>query len=130
MMLQIKNYDGGRFVDGASTFSDVDPTTGATVAEVHEADAPRADPVRRRGRAVRLANDTDYGLAAAVRTSDLRRGHRVAQRMDVGIAWVNTWFLRDLRSPFGGTGLSGIGREGGRHPLDFSTATTNVCVAL
>ncbi|MCH6171777.1 2-hydroxymuconic semialdehyde dehydrogenase [Pseudonocardia alaniniphila] len=80
--------------------------------------------------AVHLANDTDYGLAAAVWTSDLRRGHRVAQRMDVGIAWVNTWFLRELRSPFGGTGLSGIGREGGRHSLDFYTETTNVCVAL
>jgi aminomuconate-semialdehyde/2-hydroxymuconate-6-semialdehyde dehydrogenase len=80
--------------------------------------------------AVRLANDTEYGLAAAVWTSDLRRGHRVAARMDVGIAWVNTWFLRELRSPFGRTGLSGIGREGGRHSLDFYTETTNVCVAL
>ena len=80
--------------------------------------------------AIALANDTDYGLAAAVWTTDLSRGHRVAQRMDVGIAWVNTWFLRELRSPFGGTGLSGIGREGGRHSLDFYTELTNVCVAI
>ena len=50
--------------------------------------------------------------------------------MDTGISWVNTWFLRELRSPFGGMGLSGIGREGGRHSLDFYTETTNVCVAL
>ena len=49
--------------------------------------------------------------------------------MRVGIAWVNTWFLRDLRSPFGGVGLSGIGREGGEHSLDFYTEPTNVCVA-
>ncbi|MGB3376517.1 MAG: 2-hydroxymuconic semialdehyde dehydrogenase [Microbacterium sp.] len=80
--------------------------------------------------AIALANDTEYGLAAAVWTDDLSRGHRVAQRMKVGISWVNTWFLRDLRSPFGGVGLSGIGREGGRHSLDFYTESTNVCVQL
>jgi aminomuconate-semialdehyde/2-hydroxymuconate-6-semialdehyde dehydrogenase len=80
--------------------------------------------------AVALANDTEYGLAAAVWTQDLGRGHRVAQRMNVGISWVNTWFLRDLRSPFGGVGLSGIGREGGEYSLEFYTETTNVCVQL
>ncbi len=80
--------------------------------------------------AVALANDTEYGLAASVWTTDLSRGHRVAQRMRVGMAWVNTWFLRDLRSPFGGVGLSGIGREGGDHSLDFYTQPTNVCVQL
>jgi aminomuconate-semialdehyde/2-hydroxymuconate-6-semialdehyde dehydrogenase len=79
---------------------------------------------------VRLANDTDYGLAASVWTSDLERGHRVAQRMDVGLAWVNSWYLRDLRAPFGGGGLSGIGREGGRHSLHFYSQPTNVCVRL
>jgi aminomuconate-semialdehyde/2-hydroxymuconate-6-semialdehyde dehydrogenase len=80
--------------------------------------------------AIALANDTDYGLASSVWTTDLSRGHRVAQRMNVGISWVNTWFLRDLRSPFGGVGLSGIGREGGEHSLDFYTEPTNVCVQL
>ncbi|MGR0318872.1 2-hydroxymuconic semialdehyde dehydrogenase [Agromyces sp. ZXT2-3] len=80
--------------------------------------------------AVALANDTDYGLAAVTWTTDLTRGHRVAQRMRVGMSWVNTWYLRDLRSPFGGVGLSGIGREGGRHSLEFYTEPTNVCVQL
>ncbi len=80
--------------------------------------------------AIALANDTEYGLAAAVWTSDLKRGHRVAQAMRVGMAWVNTWFLRDLRSPFGGVGLSGIGREGGVHSMHFYTEPTNVCVQL
>ncbi|MEV4320539.1 2-hydroxymuconic semialdehyde dehydrogenase [Actinocrispum sp. NPDC049592] len=80
--------------------------------------------------AIRLANDTDYGLAAAVWTTNLERGHRVAQRMRVGLSWVNTWFLRDLRSPFGGVGLSGIGREGGTHSLHFYSQPTNVCVHL
>ncbi|MER0483360.1 2-hydroxymuconic semialdehyde dehydrogenase [Streptomyces sp. Edi2] len=80
--------------------------------------------------AIALANDTEYGLAAAVWTRDLRRGHRVAQAMNVGMAWVNTWFLRDLRSPFGGVGLSGLGREGGASSLHFYTEPTNVCVYL
>ncbi|WP_430335461.1 2-hydroxymuconic semialdehyde dehydrogenase [Rhodococcus sp. ACT016] len=80
--------------------------------------------------AIALANDTKYGLAAAVWTNDLRRGHRVAQKMNVGISWVNTWFTRELRSPFGGVGLSGIGREGGESSLHFYTEPTNVCVAL
>jgi aminomuconate-semialdehyde/2-hydroxymuconate-6-semialdehyde dehydrogenase len=80
--------------------------------------------------AIALANDTDYGLASSVWTTNLSRGHRVAQRMNVGMSWVNTWFLRDLRSPFGGVGLSGIGREGGEHSLDFYTEPTNVCVQL
>lgn len=80
--------------------------------------------------AVSLANDSEYGLAAVVWTSDLERGHRVAQQMRVGMSWVNTWYLRDLRSPFGGTGRSGIGREGGRHSLDFYSEPTNVCIRL
>ncbi|VVJ18426.1 2-aminomuconate semialdehyde dehydrogenase (EC [Amycolatopsis camponoti] len=80
--------------------------------------------------AIGLANDTEYGLAASVWTSDLTRAHRVAQAMNVGLSWVNTWYLRDLRAPFGGTGRSGIGREGGKHSLHFYTETTNVCVAL
>jgi aminomuconate-semialdehyde/2-hydroxymuconate-6-semialdehyde dehydrogenase len=80
--------------------------------------------------AIALANDTEFGLAASVWTTNLSRGHRVAQRMNVGMAWVNTWFLRDLRSPFGGVGLSGIGREGGEHSLDFYTEPTNVCIQL
>ena len=75
----------------------------------------------------RFANDTDYGLAASVWTSDISRGHRVAQQMRVGMAWVNTWFLRDLRSPFGGVGLSGIGREGGRWSFDFYCDVKTVC---
>ncbi|MGC4250329.1 MAG: 2-hydroxymuconic semialdehyde dehydrogenase [Sphingobium sp.] len=80
--------------------------------------------------AVHLANDTHYGLAAAVWTENLARAHRVARRMDVGIAWVNTWFLRDLRTPFGGMRLSGLGREGGIHSLGFYGEPMNICVKL
>ena len=80
--------------------------------------------------AVRLANDTRYGLAAAVWTSNLQRAHRVARQMEVGIAWVNDWFLRDLRTPFGGVKLSGIGREGGAYSLAFFSEPMNICVKL
>ena len=78
--------------------------------------------------ALRLANDTRYGLAAAVWTNDLKRAHRVARRLDVGVVWVNDWFLRDLRTPFGGVKLSGIGREGGMHSLAFYSETSNICI--
>jgi aminomuconate-semialdehyde/2-hydroxymuconate-6-semialdehyde dehydrogenase len=80
--------------------------------------------------AVAMANDTKYGLAASIWTSDLKRAHRVAQQMNVGITWVNCWFLRDLRTPFGGVGLSGIGREGGMHSLNFYSELNNICIRL
>lgn len=79
---------------------------------------------------VHLANDTEYGLCAAVWTESLRRAHRVAAELEVGITWVNAWFLRDLRTPFGGMKMSGIGREGGRHSLDFYSELKNVCIKL
>ncbi len=79
---------------------------------------------------VALANDTKYGLAASIWTNDLKRAHRVARQMNVGITWVNCWFLRDLRTPFGGVGLSGIGREGGLHSLNFYSELNNICVRI
>lgn len=75
-------------------------------------------------------NDSVYGLAASIWTTTLSRAHRLAPRFRVGIVWVNSWFSRDLRTPFGGSKLSGIGREGGRHSLDFYSETTNICVRI
>ncbi len=79
---------------------------------------------------IRRANSTPYGLAASIWTTSLNRAHRVSQAMKVGLAWVNTWFLRDLRTPFGGSGLSGIGREGGVHSMNFYSELTNVCIRI
>lgn len=75
-------------------------------------------------------NDTHYGLSASVWTNDLRRAHRVAGSIEAGIVWVNTWFLRDLRTPFGGMKQSGIGREGGVHSFEFYSELTNICIKL
>lgn len=80
--------------------------------------------------AVSMANDTPYGLAAAIWTRNAARAHRVAAAVNVGVSWVNCWFLRDLRTPFGGVGQSGIGREGGAHSLEFYTEMRNVCLKL
>ncbi|HEX6880867.1 MAG TPA: aldehyde dehydrogenase family protein, partial [Terriglobales bacterium] len=79
---------------------------------------------------IALANDTDYGLAASIWTTNLARAHRVAPKIKAGITWVNCWFLRDLRTPFGGAGLSGIGREGGTHSLNFYSELNNVCIKI
>lgn len=79
---------------------------------------------------VHWANGTEYGLCAAVWTENLRRAHRVAQSLEVGMTWVNTWYLRDLRTPFGGMKRSGLGREGGEHSLDFYSELKNICIKL
>jgi aminomuconate-semialdehyde/2-hydroxymuconate-6-semialdehyde dehydrogenase len=79
--------------------------------------------------AVRLANDTPYGLAATIWTRDVGRSFRLGTSIAAGVIWINSWFLRDLRTAFGGSKQSGIGREGGVHSLEFYTELRNVCVA-
>lgn len=79
---------------------------------------------------IALANDTDYGLAAAIWTENNSQAVRVAQQIEAGIVWVNSWFLRDLRTAFGGAKQSGIGREGGVHGLEFYTELKNICIKL
>ncbi len=79
---------------------------------------------------IALANDNAYGLATAIWTENSARAIRVAEQIEVGIAWVNSWFLRDLRTSFGGSKQSGIGREGGVHSLEFYTEMKNICIKL
>jgi aminomuconate-semialdehyde/2-hydroxymuconate-6-semialdehyde dehydrogenase len=77
---------------------------------------------------VRRANDTKYGLSASVWTNDVKRAFRVGEQIEAGLTWVNTWFMRDPRTPYGGMKESGIGRQGGLFSLDFYSEQSNVCM--
>lgn len=74
------------------------------------------------------ANAVEYGLSATIFTQNLDRAHRVAEKVEAGIVWINTWLLRDLRTPFGGVKNSGVGREGGFEALRFFTEPKNICI--
>ena len=78
--------------------------------------------------ALTLANDVKYGLSSTLWTNNLNRTMQFAKQLHTGIVWVNTWMLRDLRTPFGGAKESGIGREGGFEALRFFTEPKNVCI--
>ncbi|MFE3850151.1 aldehyde dehydrogenase family protein [Streptomyces griseorubiginosus] len=80
--------------------------------------------------AVELANSTPYGLASGVQTTNLARAHRVADRLQAGIVWVNDWAMLDPAVPFGGVKDSGYGREYGPEALDAYTKVKSVVVSL
>jgi len=80
--------------------------------------------------AIRIANDTPYGLAGGVWTNDLNKAHRVASGIRAGTVWVNSWHGLNPATPFGGYKASGVGREGGREVLANYTETKNVYVQL
>jgi len=87
-------------------------------------------PFENEEEALELANGTTYGLSATLWTSDLKRAHQMGHQLQAGIVWINCWLVRDLRTPFGGTKSSGVGREGGFEALRFFTEPKNICISL
>jgi aminomuconate-semialdehyde/2-hydroxymuconate-6-semialdehyde dehydrogenase len=77
---------------------------------------------------IKEVNSTQYGLSASIWTRDTSRAQRVSKAIHAGLVWVNCWFARDLRVPFGGQKRSGLGREGGKHSLDFFSEWKSVCI--
>ncbi len=79
---------------------------------------------------IAMANGTKFGLACSVWTTNVKKAHRVADKLDMGIVWVNSWLVRDLRTPFGGMKASGVGREGGLEALRFFTEPKNIFIKV
>ena len=79
--------------------------------------------------AVKIANAINYGLLCSIWTSNSARSLRIARDIQTGIVWINTWMMRDLRTPFGGSKDSGMGREGGTYGLNFFTEPKNICIS-
>ena len=85
-------------------------------------------PFHREDEVLQMANKVKYGLSATLWTNDIKRTMRISHQLQAGIVWVNTWMMRDLRTPFGGVKASGVGREGGFEALRFFTEPKNICI--
>jgi 5-carboxymethyl-2-hydroxymuconic-semialdehyde dehydrogenase len=119
---------GGNFLE-ATVIADVTPEMRVFKEEIF-GPVVTATPFSDEAEAIRLANATEYGLAAYVWTRDGQRAHRVAQAIDTGLCWINSHNVRDLRTPFGGVKGSGIGREGGDYSFEFYCELETIHVAL
>jgi aminomuconate-semialdehyde/2-hydroxymuconate-6-semialdehyde dehydrogenase len=138
--VELAKEEGGEIVCGGEIYGDpsgafFEPTviTGLdhdsrTVQEEIFGPVVTVHPFDDDEHALELANDTEFGLASSVFTSNLQRAHHFAEHIQSGMVWVNDWNLRDLRVPFGGMKQSGVGREGGEYSFKFFSQDRNVCV--
>ena len=102
------------------------PETASVVTEEVFGPCCHISPFDTEEEVVEKVNNNRYGLATSIYTQDIGRANRLAKQIEVGLCWINSWFLRDLRTPFGGSKQSGIGREGGMHSFEFYTELRNV----
>ena len=125
--IQPKGFEGGWYIE--PTIIEGLPHTCRTNQEEIFGPVVSLIPFETEAEVLKMANDSDYGLSATLWTENLSRAHRIANAIEAGIVWVNTWLLRDLRTPFGGMKNSGVGREGGFEALKFFTEMKNICIA-
>ena len=128
---------GGKRVEGLPEGNFYEPTVlydvdnKMTVAQEEIfGPVPVVIPFKTEEEAIKIANDSIYGLAGVVWTNDLRRAQRVTSGINSGLLWINCWYYRDLRTPFGGAKASGIGREGGRHSFEFYSEAKTITMKL
>jgi aminomuconate-semialdehyde/2-hydroxymuconate-6-semialdehyde dehydrogenase len=141
--IDIAKEEGGKILFGGETVTVTDSENGyylqPTIIEVtdnkcrlnqEEIFGPVVTimPFKTDEEALALANDVKYGLSATLWTNNLNRTMQISKQVHAGIVWVNTWLLRDLRTPFGGQKESGVGREGGFEALRFFTEPKNICI--
>jgi aminomuconate-semialdehyde/2-hydroxymuconate-6-semialdehyde dehydrogenase len=121
-------YNNGWFIE-PTLFEGLDQTCRINNEEVFGPVATLI-PFENENQVMEWANATEYGLATTLWTNDLNKAHRVAAKVKTGIVWINCWLLRDLRTPFGGTKSSGVGREGGWEAMRFFTEPKNICIKI
>jgi len=124
--VKVKGYENGYYLE--PTIIEV-PTDECRVNQ-EEIFGPVVTimPFESEDEVLQMANKVKYGLSATLWTNDLKRTMLISNQLQSGIVWVNTWMMRDLRTPFGGVKDSGVGREGGFEALRFFTEAKNVCI--
>ena len=124
--VNVKGYENGYYLEPTI----IEVTTDECRVNQEEIFGPVVTimPFTSEDQVLGMANKVKYGLSATLWTNDLKRTMRLSHKLQAGIVWVNTWLMRDLRTPFGGVKNSGVGREGGFEALRFFTEPKNVCI--